>query len=54
MKNPIKLNNLPAIGALIGVGVGVLTRAGIIGTLIYGAGLAGIGYYIENKIVNND
>jgi hypothetical protein len=54
MKHTLKLNNLPAIGALIGVGIGVFTRAGVIGTLIYGAGLAGIGYYVENKIVNND
>lgn len=54
MKNPIKIDNLPAIGAFIGVGIGVFTKAGVFGTLIYGAGLAAIGYYIEKKIVNND
>jgi len=54
MKNTIKLNNLPAIGALVGIGIGVFTKAGIIGTLLYGAGLSAIGYYVENKIVKND
>ncbi len=43
------INSLPSIGALVGVGLGVITKAGVLGTIILGIGLSGLGYYIQNK-----
>lgn len=54
MKNPLKIDNLAAIGGVVGISIGVVSKAGIIGTLVYGIALSGLGYYIQNKIVKND
>lgn len=48
-KNP-KIDSLSSIGALIGVGIGVVNKRGICTTLFLGSLFAGIGYYIQNKI----
>jgi hypothetical protein len=43
------IDGLPAVGALIGVGVGVYSRLGVFITLLLGSAFAGMGYYINNK-----
>jgi len=49
VKNLNSINGIPAIGALVGVGFGIFSKAGIFGTLILGTAMAGLGYYIQNK-----
>lgn len=44
-----QINSLAAVGALIGVGIGVISRSRTITTLILGAALAAAGNYIQKK-----
>jgi hypothetical protein len=49
-KKKPKIDSLSSIGALVGVGIGVVTKRGVFTTLFLGSLFAGIGHYIQTKI----